>query len=604
MNQKFPNLGSVVLNRCAEQPNKKAFQVKRGGEWVWITFGEQLDIIKKVASALMESGIEKEDKVAICAQTSIEWGQFDIGILGCGAITIPLYPTNTPEDCTYILNHSEAKYIFIDSMLNLQKFLDVKNECPTVKGVVVSFNIDRSGLSIPSDLNVWHLTDFHRFGAENLEKNDQKIIDNLKGADTNDIFTICYTSGTTGVPKGVVLTHRAIKSAAEDCDEVLSQFTQEEDSLLSYLPMSHIFGKFESFLPYYFGWQQSFVENLDTILADIADTKPTVWFSVPRLFEKAYNRITATIEEGPPTKKKIFDWAIGVAYEYCDYVFKKKPVPVFVEAQYFLAKKLVFDKIKARFGGRLKFAVSGGAPLSPEIARFMFAVGVPVYEGYGLTETCAPIAVNTPANNKIGTVGLPLPEVLVKIAEDGELLVKSKKNFIGYYKDEEATKAALKEDWFYTGDIAKIDKDGFIRITDRKKDLIKTAGGKYVAPQKIENIAKTSQLLNQVVCYGDKKPYITALITLHEDAIKNYAASKGITYDSYAQLLELEEIKKYIDTEIKNLNKQLPKWETIKRYHIIDREFTVEAGELTPSLKIKRKHLTKVFESTLEGLYS
>jgi long-chain acyl-CoA synthetase len=321
------------------------------------------------------------------------------------------------------------------------------------------------------------------------------------------------------------------------------------------------------------------------------------------VFEKVYSRILSQVDQAPAARRKLFYWAVGVGKQVVALRLKGKSPGFALAAQHEIAKRLVFSKVSSRFGGRLKFCVSGSAPLASDIQQFMHAVGVPVYEGYGLTETCAPISVNLPNALKFGSVGRILPEVLVRIAEDGEVLIKGQGNFREYYKNPEATAEAIKDGWFYTGDIGALDEDGFLRITDRKKDLIKTAGGKYLAPQKIENLAKSFKILSQIVLYGDQKPFAVALITLNQDNVIQFAQTEKILYGDYAELVKNPKVVKLVSDSIEELNGQLARYETIKKHIIISKEFTVESGELTPSMKIKRKHICQMYKAELEALY-
>jgi long-chain acyl-CoA synthetase len=349
----------------------------------------------------------------------------------------------------------------------------------------------------------------------------------------------------------------------------------------------------------------NYAESIDTLLPNMQEVKPTLFLSVPRIFEKAYTRISEMMTNEGGAKLTAFRWALQVGKKWLEEkrAAKSGRAGITTELQYLAAKKIVFDKIKNRFGGKLRLTLSGGAPLPDSIADFMEMVGIPIYQGYGLTETCAPICVNTPLNNKPGTVGKLFPDVLVRIADDGEILVKSMKNFKGYYKDPESTNEAIRDGWFYTGDIGHLDDEGYLKITDRKKDLIKTAGGKFVAPQRIENIAKTSPIVNQIVVYGDQKPYITALVTLHQEAVIKFSKEKKLLASEFSSLIKSPDVAQLVSNAIEEINRQLPRWETIKRFHVLPMEFTVESGELTPSLKVKRKLLTKKYQDVLESLY-
>lgn len=596
-------ISEAYVRRAKADPGKVGFRYKKAGEWKDVTFAEHFETSKRLACGLLHSGLKKGDRVLVIAQTSLAWSQFDLAILSAGGITVPVYPTNTPEDTAYIINHCEAEIAFVDDYKNLQKLASIAKECPKLKKVFINFTHRPGDVKAPFEVMQWDA--LRDLGLNHERSLGAKVDAILAESKPTDVFTICYTSGTTGLPKGVVLCHSAMASVMNDVDKMLAGtgVTDENECLLTFLPMSHIFGKFESMTPFFFGWTASFAESIDALVSNLAEVRPTVWFAVPRIFEKVYTKILHQVEESPVARRKIFHWAVDIGREVLDLRVKGKKPGLLLAAEYELAKKLVFTKITSRFGGRLKFCVSGSAPLARNIQEFMHIVGVPVYEGYGLTETCAPICVNIPTRNKFGSVGPLLPEVLCKIAEDGEILVKSAKNFREYYKNPEATKEALKDGWFYTGDIGHIDSDGFLFITDRKKDLIKTAGGKYIAPQKVENVAKSFPLLSQIVVYGDQKPFAVALLTLNQEFVIQFAQANSILYSEYSELLKNEKILKLVDETISKLNSHLAKYESIKRYILLPKEFTVEEGELTPSLKVKRKQICQKYKSELEALY-
>jgi long-chain acyl-CoA synthetase len=591
----------AYVRRVKANPNKVGFRFKKGGEWKEITFQQHFDTTKRLACGLIHSGVKKGDRVCILANTSIFWSQFDLAILGAGGVTVPVYPTNTPEDTAYIINHSEASVLFCDDFKNLQKIASIGKDCPKLKKVVVNFELRAGDVKAPFEILSWNA--LHDLGLNQEPSLGARVDANHADTKPDDVFTICYTSGTTGLPKGVVLTHSAMASVMEDVEKVLKGITTEDEFTLTFLPMSHIFGKWESMSGYFLGWTISFAESIDSLVANLAEVKPTVWVAVPRIFEKVYAKITQQVEESPPARQKIFHWAVDVGKQVLDARSQGKRPGLPLMVQYKMAKKLVFSKISSRFGGRLRICVSGSAPLARNIQEFMHIMNVPVYEGYGLTETCAPVSVNTPNANKFGSVGKLLSEVLCRIAEDGEILIKSAKNFKEYYHNPEATKEALKDGWFYTGDIGHIDSDGFLFITDRKKDLIKTAGGKYIAPQKIENLAKSYNVLSQVVMYGDQKPFAVALLTLNQEYVIQQAQTQGILYGDYAELVKNPAILKLVEDAMGKLNAQLAKYETIKKWHVLPKEFTVEDGDLTPSLKVKRKVVCKKYLDVLEGMY-
>jgi long-chain acyl-CoA synthetase len=587
--------------RIKADGGRVAFRHKKDGAWKEVTFAQHFETVKRLACGLIQLGVKKGDRVNLLAQTSLHWSQFDMAILCAGGITVPIYPTSTPEDTLFVINHSEAAVLFVDDFKNLQKIAALAKDCPKLKKVVVNFEVRKGDVQAPFEIIHWNAA--YDLGLNHEGSLGAKVDALMTEAKGEDVFTICYTSGTTGTPKGVVLTHSAMASVMKDVAKVILNVVTEDEELLTFLPMSHIFGKWESMTPYYLGWTCNFAESIDTLVANLSEVRPTLWIAVPRIFEKVYTKILTQVEQGPAVRRNLFYWAVEVGKEVVDLREKGKKPGLALRLQYETAKRLVFGKISARFGGRMKLCVSGSAPLAPELQRFMHAVGIPVYEGYGLTETCAPVCVNLPGRNKFGTVGPLLPEVLCRIADDGEILLKTAKNFKEYYKNPEATADALKNGWFYTGDIGSIDEDGFLKITDRKKDLIKTAGGKYIAPQKIENIAKGEKILSQVVVYGDQKPFATALITVNQEYAIQWAQSNKILYDGYEDLLKHSEIQRLVADAIERINSQLARYETIKKFIVLPKEFTVEEGDLTPSLKTKRKQICAKYKERLEDLY-
>lgn len=591
----------AYLRRVKADPQRVVARYKKDNTWHDVTYASHFETVRRLACGLMHSGVKKGGRVSILAQTSIHWAQMDMAILAAGAITVPVYPTNTPEDTTYILNHCEATVLFVDDFKNLQKIAAIAKDCSNLKLVVVSFDYRKGDVKAPFEVIGWNA--LYDLGLNQEKALGTKADAHLADAKPGDILTICYTSGTTGLPKGVVLEHSAMSSVFKDVAVVMAPYVTDHEQLLTFLPMSHIFGKWESLTPYYLGWTTNFAESIDTLVTNLGEVQPTLWVSVPRVFEKIYSKILAQVDHASPVKKKLFDWAIGVGTEVLEAKSAGKKPSLATSAQYEIAKKVVFGKIASKFGGRLKFCVSGSAPLAKNIQQFMHIVGVPVYEGYGLTETCAPVCVNLPNENKFGSVGKIFPEVLVKIAEDGEILLKTAKNFKEYYKNPEATAEALKNGWFHTGDIGHLDKDNYLCITDRKKDLIKTAGGKFIAPQKIESLAKDFKVLSQVVVYGDQKPFASALFTLNQEYVMQYAQAHRIITSEYSELVKHPEIQKLVEKAVEQLNAKLARWETIKKYIVLPKEFTVEEGDLTPSMKVKRKQVSAKYKDQLEDLY-
>jgi long-chain acyl-CoA synthetase len=579
--------------------------------WKQVTFRQYYEEVKQTSFGLMGLGVRPGDKVVILSNTRYEWPLCDMAILGASAITVPIYASNIPDDVVYIVNHSDARVAILEDAKQLQKVLEKrleKPDCmPKLEKIIV---IDPSAMSLAAShqdaaKDVITLKALQELGRREEAKAPQRFDENLKGAKPEDLITICYTSGTTGVPKGAMITHDCVMSVIEDAvGSVKNWVESEKEVILSFLPFSHILGKVESLCIHTFGWKQGIAENLDKLMGNIAEIRPTVIFCVPRIFEKAYNRIHAMVDTGPETKRKLFYWALEVGRRYYQAIWDKRR-PTFIEkAEYATAKALVLNKIAARFGGRLKFAICGGAPLPKEIGEFFQIVGIQILEGYGLTETSAPVSLNTPEDPRFGVVGRPLPEVQIKIAEDGEILVKSRKVFKGYYKMPRETEEALEGGWFHTGDIGHLDSEGFLHITDRKKDLIVTSGGKNVAPQKIENLAKSQTLFSQFVVHGDRRHFLTALVTLDRDQTIKYAGENQILFSEYSELIKNPKIIALVQKTIDEVNKQLASFETIKKFVILPADFTVESGELTPSLKVKRGVINKRYRTELDSMYA
>lgn len=608
---------ATFLERVQTTPAAPGFLFKptheemgKVGEWKTVTFKEYYTECRLVSFGFLGLGIQPKDRIVILSNTRFEWSLCDMAILGAGAVTVPIYASNVPEDVVYILNHSEAKIAVLEDAKQLQKILDKRIEnpdcLPKLEKIIVLEPSAMSLMAKYSNLmkNVMTLQAVRELGRREEVKDPARFDKSLQGATPEDLITICYTSGTTGVPKGVMLTHDNMMSVIEDAGKVLGPFLDfKNDVILSFLPFSHIFGKVESMIGYAFGWKQAYAENIDKLMGNIEEVRPTVLLAVPRIFEKAFNRIHAALGEGSPAKKKLVAWAFEVGKRYYQSIWDKKSPSMADQLQYQLAKTLVFSKVSKRFGGRLRFAVSGGAPLPREIGEFFQICGILILEGYGLTETCAPVAVNTPAQTKFGVVGRPLPEVSFKIAEDGEILIKSRKVFQAYYKMDEETRQVLKDGWFYSGDIGHLDSEGFLHITDRKKDLIVTSGGKNVAPQKIENLAKSQKWISQFVVHGDRRHYLTALVTLDRDQIIQYANSQQILFSEYAELIKNPKILSLTQKMIDEVNRQLASFETIKKFVILPQDFSVETGELTPSLKVRRSFVNKKYQAELDSMY-
>lgn len=575
-------------------PLRPAAQYARSSGWKEIGWADYQLEVEKVAAGFLALGIKRGDRIALMSNTRFEWGCTDLACIAIGAVVVPIYQNNRPQDVEFVLNNSEAKILVSENPKTLNIWRKISGSCPTVKNVIC-FETDRPG--DPALINWERLI---HMGEEYLRNNPKAVKDLALASNIEDDATIIYTSGTTGQPKGVLLTHRQIVS--EIMDTFYSCGVTAEDNSLAMLPMAHIMGRIELWGHAWMGYTIGYAESIERVRENLKQLRPTIMISVPRIFEKIYGTIQARIEESD-LRKGIFAWAQDVSKELVDRQRSSQKIPIALVLKKQLADKLVFEKVRTAFGGRLRFAISGGAPLNPQIGRFFESCGILVLEGYGLSETTAAISLNTPSHYRFGTSGRPLKDAQIKIAPDGEILVKSDKVMKEYYKNPEATAAVMHDGYFATGDIGEFDEAGYLRITDRKKDLIKTAGGKYVPPQKIEGMLQLIPLIGQTVVVGDKRKYITALIALDRVELERIAKASQWNYTHWKELLDRTDVKERVREIVANANTELSSWETIKRYAILPDELTVENGDLTTSMKVKRKHLTEKYKDLIETLY-
>ncbi len=556
-----------------------AIRYKRHKNWLELTWADYYRSCEAVGLALLASGVKAGDRVAVLSNTRWEWAACDFGILGVGAVTVPIYQSNRAEEVEFVLNNSEAKVLILEDQAQLRKWEQIAKRCKSVETVVCI----HPPTELPPTVQSWD--DFLNKGIEKFKDQPEEFANRIRKNKLEDLASIVYTSGTTGEPKGAMLTHTQIISEVEDA---LKAFPiSQRDSTLCFLPFAHVLGRVELWLHTYVGFTLNFAESIDRLKSNLAETKPTVIIGVPRIFEKIYAGLLTQIE-GHAWRKRVFEWLNSGGGG----LFNRQ-----------LADVLLFRKLREGLGGRLRFVVSGGAALEPKLAEFFHKAGLLILEGYGLTETTAAITCNTPGSYQFGTVGRPMTDVEIKIAADGEILVKSDKVMKGYYKDEASTEQVIQNGYFHTGDVGEFTKDGFLRITDRKKDLIKTSGGKYVAPQKLEGLLKTVPLISHALIHGDRRKYVVALITLNEPYAKTLAKENGWTYRDLKALSQLPEIRENVRKAVAQVNTQLASYETIKNFAILPEDFTIERGELTPSLKIKRRVCDERYKDVLEGLY-
>lgn len=569
---------------------KPAVKYKVNDSWTSISWTQYFNTIKQVAESLVSLGAKKNSKIAIVSNTRYEWGILDLAILGLGAQTVPIYQNATNEDIHSILKNSEAEIIFVESVSYLRNIVSIITSHKIVKKIVCLEDYNSK------DELILNWKDFLKLDKK-LDFDFSRSCLDIK---PEDVATIVYTSGTTGEPKGAVLTHAAIFSEVSESFPLCG--VTPEDTSLSFLPYAHILGRIELWGHAFIGFTLCYADGIEKVKNNLTEINPTILVAVPRIFEKIYLTIQSQLD-GNILERKMVKWSLEIGHKVGELKLRRSPVPLSLAIEYELARKFVLSKVKQAFGGKLKFAISGGAPLSREIALFFHACDILILEGYGLTETTAAITVNRPFDYKFGSVGKPIGEVELKIAEDGEILIKSKKLMSGYYRNPEETQKVLIDGWFHTGDIGEIQNSGDLKITDRKKDLIKTAGGKYVAPQKIENLLKIYPFLSHVLIHGDQKKFIVALITLDKAYILNYAKQNNIEYKDYESLTQHQNILNLVRQAVAETNSKLASFESIKRYKVLTREFSIESGEITPSLKVKRKLLDKKFSDIIEKLY-
>jgi long-chain acyl-CoA synthetase len=587
------SVGATLLRQVEASSSKEAFRYIEDDRWVSLSWSQTKDKAFQLAAGLLALGIEPEDRVAIASSTRMEWILADLAIMCAAGATTTIYPSTQHEDVRYILADSQSKVVFAEDDLQVKKVLDHLEELPQLVTIVqLDGKVDHP--------KVIGWVDIETLGRDRLDANPTAVEDVIAAIGPEDLATLIYTSGTTGRPKGVRLVQDCWTSegAAVEAYDIISA----DDLQYLWLPLSHVFGKALIAIQLYIGFTTAVDGRIDKIVDNLAEVRPTFMCGAPRIFEKVRARVMTTASHG--VKAKIFEWAFGVGRKVSPIRLAGQQPTGLLGLQYALADRLVFSKIKARMGGKIRFFVSGSAPLSREVQEWFHAAGLLVLEGYGLTETSAATCVNNPRATRFGTVGPPIPGSQVKIADDGEILIKGPGVMRGYHNLPEATADALKDGWFATGDIGELDEQGYLRITDRKKDLIKTSGGKYVAPQKVEGVLKAAcPYISQVLVHGDGRKYVTALITIDAEAIEGWAKEQGLSYSSLEELAGSSEVHLLIDGFVAQANQSLERWETIKRFEILPGELSVEEGEVTPSLKVRRKTVEKKYADLLNSMY-
>jgi long-chain acyl-CoA synthetase len=590
----YGTLPSRMIAAVDAHPSPRAQMFRRDGHWESISSREFLRRISGLGNALVELGVKSGDRVGLFAPNCPEWHSADFAINGSGGVTVPIYFNESPDRMTYILNHCAAQILFICGEAQLRKFLQVRDSLREIQQVIVA----GAGDSLPSD--------FLRYETLIAATGESEVVAyRLRAAKvrSNQLASIIYTSGTTGEPKGVMLTHENFCSNVVDSNSAL-EFDPLDDIAISFLPLAHVYGRMLDYFYIFNGCPVAYVEAVENVAQALVEVHPTVLAAVPRFFEKIYARLMEQGSKATGTKRKIFDFAMQTAREAATWRCGMKSVGLATRLKWSIADKLVYSKIRAGTGGRLRVVMSGGAPLSKDLAEFFWAIGIPIYQGYGLTETSPVLSSNYPGN-RVGSSGRPIKNVQIRIADDGEILAKGPCVMQGYYRNEEATREVLTEDgWFHTGDIGYLDKDNYLFITDRKKDLLKTAAGKFVAPQPIENLLKTSPYILNAMVVGDQRKFVVAVIVPNPVTVSSALAAEDVHCATNSEVAAHPLTRALIQKEVNRLTAHLAQFETIKRFALIPDDFTFDGGSLTFTMKLKRRVVEQQYRDVIDALYA
>lgn len=570
----------------AQRPGA-AYLVEHDGGWREVSWPEADERVRAYANGLLALGVRKGDAFGLLARNSLEWALLDYAFGLIGAVGVPIYASSSPKDVEYLLAHSEAVGVVCEDAEQLAKVSPFAGDLDRLEHV----------------LTYADLPELAERGRAHAAEAPDALDEASAAIDEEDLFTIIYTSGTTGPPKGCMISHRNYYAMASVADDMESHYV-EDDVMLLYLPLAHNFGRLMHLSGAYVGFTIAFLPDPLRVADAMLEVRPTVLPSVPRVFEKVHTAVQARFDEATGLKRRLIDWALPIGREVSQRQAQGKAIPAGLALRHRIADRLVFSKVRERLGGRLRLPISGGAPLAREIAEFFDAIGVRVMEGYGLTECTTAATTNRPERYRFGTVGPALPGCEIRIADDGEILLRGETVFKGYFKDPEATAQVLSEDgWLKTGDIGELDTDGFLSITDRKKDILVTAGGKNVAPQNLENELKTSKYVSQALVVGDRRPYVAALVTLDPDEIRRWAGEQGIDGD-LESLAGDERVRELVQGIVDDVNRERTRHEQIKRFAIVPRDFSMEHGEVTPTLKLRRRAVIDHFQAEIDALYA
>lgn len=592
---RYQNLYTLFRERVSQHGEKNVFYTKQDNHWKglsWNSFAHQVNCF---SSALVSLGLTKNSSVCILMGTVVEWPISDLGTIFAGGVSVGLYPTSSADQCKYIINHSDAEFIVVDTKAQLSKIQHIKADIPKIKKIIV---LDEKAVAESSDFISYK--DFLELGAK--AQNEVKTYITAENARPEDIAIMVYTSGTTGLPKGACLSHRYIINSVESLLETVPVY--HYDRSFSYLPYCHVAERISGFYNrLYAGAPAYFVDDLNKLWAYMQEVKPTIFGSLPRFFEKIHSKVISDIEKSSPQQQHLFDKVLKLGQEINSLKQSKSAVPPSLLEAYEHLSGEQKQMIKNYFGGEIRIASSGGAPLPQEIAEFFSAFELPILQAYGLTENIC-TAFNRPDNHRFGTVGQPMPGCKIKLAEDGEILLQSEMMFSGYHKEPDKTEEMFSDGWLVTGDLGEITSDGFLKIIGRKKELIITSTGKNVAPALLENLLKQHHLISQAMAYGDGKSYLTALITLNQIETEDYAKRNNIDYSDFADLVKNPAIVSLVQSLVDKVNSQVSSTEAIKKFVILEHDLSIEAGEITPTMKIKRNVVAQNYKEQLEALYN
>ncbi len=592
------SMPAILKENAGKYCQQTAISYKKKGAFLSLTYGEFYQRVLMLARGLRKAGMEPGDRVAIFSENRLGWAISDFGTQCAQGITVPIYATNTGDQAAYVINHSGAKIVFVSTKVQYEKLLAVREQIPGVE-LIISYERFLGDMAFPV-FTQYQLSEVsHPLSDDEKEKIEAQI----DAISPEDLLTIIYTSGTTGVPKGVMLSQGNVLS-----DTILGlrklDGLKSKETFLSFLPLSHVLERTGCYYAAIFsGSHIAFAENVQRVMENVIEVRPTAMVSVPRFFEKIHSRIFENVHQMSMFRQRLFHHAVDVGRRYVNRKYVEKKSVGFLGVQYRFLDRLVFKKVRDRFGGKMRFFICGGAPLDKTINEFMWIIGIPVFQGYGLTETSPAVTLANKNEIRFDSVGKTLDQTEVKLAEDGELLVKGPQVMQGYYRNRKATEEILEDGWLQTGDIANIDSEGFVYIVDRKKEIIVTAGGKNIAPQPLENELKLDKYISQAFVMGDRKPYLVALLTPNIERLIDFGREEKLDYIDTEELVTHSRVQELYSARIEKLNTRLPSYETIKKFVLLPREFSIEGGELTPTLKLKRKEIYRLYRDKIENMY-